>query len=480
MTCIIHSITNDIPYNSWEYIKSIKKIDDSFIYHSNDIMTNHVINTGGGVFIKINDDIYVITCYHIIGKYSINIDCFFNKERLIKIPLENFKSLQEYDISVLKMDKIYYDMVEYYTESDILNINNLENIYLKNIFMKDDCICTNKILIDDIIIENDFLNSVLIPKIPLYKYNCDLLESQLEGISGNLLMIEDKIIGLTTSCNGKIEALPMIIIFNLVKQLINTNKCLEYFKFDTNIVEIKLGTIEKTSHYVNDDYNLGYKIYKKKNKFKFRKQDVILNINNININDNGKIYDEYFNYEFEIDTYMMIINYLYDYVKIELLSSIKAYEKISVNITGININNIYNINIFDNNKYLYYYGLIFTELSEEFIKKCIIHGIPINRNICDFKIGLELVTTKNIILIDVHNEINKINPELPYIKNILGYQHLILEKIGNNKIFNIDDFNIKLKICKSTHKIIFKYINDKHESQKYKLSLKNVIHKISM
>ena len=75
--------------------------------------------------------------------------------------------------------------------------------------------------------------------------------------------------------------------------------------------------------------------------FTLTKKDYII-LKEWNINNYMFIYDEYFNCEFEFNTYMMIINYLNDYVSITVLQHDNEYKPKIINIIGSD--NIYNIN----------------------------------------------------------------------------------------------------------------------------------------
>ena len=95
--------------------------------------------------------------------------------------------------------------------------------------------------VNKIKIKDDYLKSVLIPPIPLYKIKIDMLE--YDGLSGSIVISDDKIIGMITSVTKKstLEAIPMILIFNFVKTMITynkyTDKQIEIFKFDIGIIE---------------------------------------------------------------------------------------------------------------------------------------------------------------------------------------------------------------------------------------------------
>ena len=470
MICIIYSKSINISYNIWSYIKD-KQHEYSNIseYSLANLISNFDeelrITRGFGILVEISSKFYIITCFHIIGQVNMEIFAIASNNNNIftTIPLKITKIIQELDIVVLEFSnksqeneftyfqKNDFDMkiddiikykqnikLEYYTINDLI----IENDFIKN-----------TIPINDIVIENDFLKSIIIPKIPLLKYTCNL--ENLNGLSGSILRIDNNIIGMTTSYNNmKLEAIPMILLYNLVNASLNYDgNILSVFHFCSKVVDIEENNNNVTCHYIVDCKNTSYQINMMKKNFKFKINDIIYKLNNKNFTEIGTIYDDLLGCELTIDTYMMIMTFCNITIKIDLYRKInEEHTLISYNLYGKSFDNIYNVNIFNNHKYLYWKGFIFTELSEELILNLNHSGIILTGDIFENYKRIHDNKTKIVILIDIdYKVLNKktlnqlINIKLPYIKYNNGYTLFILEKIGNNKILSLIDLKTILE-----------------------------------
>ena len=94
MTCLIYSTSKDISYNIWTKFNS----DEIPKYYKNDsvcLLCNDIIKKGYGFLINVNDQLYVITCEHIIGHGNINSYCFIiNKSKtMVKYLLKYINSI---------------------------------------------------------------------------------------------------------------------------------------------------------------------------------------------------------------------------------------------------------------------------------------------------------------------------------------------------------------------------------------------------
>lgn len=483
MICIIYAISRNIPPNIWTNIKSIDNsnnriheysLDDLTCAFSNSTISDNKTSQGFGVFMKISGTVYVITHFHIIGSVNVGVNAYFPNKRgtITKIPLTVFKTIPELDIALLKLESIsHQQIVDYYTDENIANINDIINITNNiNLIVSNINASRNKIINHSLQIEKssieialDHLKSAIVPEIPLLKYTCDIDKygldcfdnDTLSGLSGSVLISGKLLLGMTVGYNNmKLEAIPMIIIYKLAQGMINNKDGeLTSLYFNSKICTLNTDTFRSlTCHYVTDGKNIAYqsKIYKKD--FKIKEGDLIYQINDNNFTKNGKIYDSQIGYEIPIDTYIMLNCYMNSTIKISLY---RKQKMITNEIYGKKFDDVYDVNIFNNHKYLHWKGFIFTELSEEFMLNSISLGYNLTGNVFEQYNKITGSKNKIIILIDIDYKTLKDDISdslksigLPYIKNINGYTMFVLDRIGTKKIINLEDLSNTLEINK--------------------------------
>lgn len=351
-------------------------------------------------------DEYILTLEHITNNVNI-----ITKDINI-IEYKSIFKIEEYDIDIL-CDKtingnilLFLDKFKTYNKNyiKIKNINNYEDsiykIYNSNITLKYD------------LIECIELKSTIFPHIPIIKFNIytnDLSDlSDLRGLSGSVVYTNDKIIGLLTSNYQKtIEILPFEFIIDIIN--VTHNYCRRYCPLQIN-------------------NNMILKSYKS-----LKKNDMIIKIDNIPINDFGDIYYEKYDLIIPLKTYILLKNSKYIDIQIcRYINKIKKYYYTKYLIDKFNEAYI-SINFRENSKQINLKNFIVKELSEEYIAKY-------NKNICD--INDDIYSNKKILYIDDITNIKMSNIDLK--ENIY-----ILKKISGHNINNINQIKkyMEQKYC---------------------------------
>jgi hypothetical protein len=478
MICAIYAKSKNIPYNVWTKIKEYDKgTCDCQSYNLEKLMLDteslpsekdNLIKAGFGVFLKIHKKIYIITCYHIIGRlniyshaYATNLDGI-----LEKIELEIIGSLPELDISVLGfVDQSQEKRFGYSLKS---NMNQkisyvCENFERLNVFACAITGTSESKIIDikapacEACVVHDYIKSIMVPKFPMIRYKCNLSDFpekiKYEGLSGSLLMIDDNIVGINISINdGKIDALPMVLVIKLVKMLVyDSKKTLLGYHFSTRIVN-NVDNPKLTYHYLNKTCNLSYPTLSKKN-FKFKTGDIITKINNLEFNSEGEIYDSEMGYYFQFKTYLTINQYCEDTIKFNIMRMTpETQREISHLICGLQFDLHHCVNVFNNHNYIYWKGLTFVELSEELIIDMMRAGFKLDEPLYKNCTVVQNNNNKIIVLIDVDFEkftkehvLQLQNSGFIHIKASKGYPFLPIRKIDQKQICNIHDLETILR-----------------------------------
>lgn len=485
MSCFILSETdNYIPVDFWNNIK-VEKTDATNIEisNTNDIQT-HIKNKkiGNGFFVNINNNFYIISCYHIINNNDManNIfTCYYydDNDRLQKMGLKVEMHFEELDIIVFKTNKNLDDMASIkttkYYDNKLFEINGDKNAYINTLIYNDRIgeIEGTRINIKIIGIKEKKIISQITNQfeLPYINFTITTKNQEINGLSGSLIYNDDKPFGIVMCADGKnsdnIYAIPVCLIINMVKHYLNTDTtnlktvffendfCKFYPDENTKYFDEKYKEIFRDGIFciqIINTFDLTYEIANKKNKFSFYNDDVILLINNIKINDDKKIYDENIGCCISINVFIMLSIYYNNFVKFTYLRDDKIDECC---ICGIDINKIFNYNISFTNKHIKFHDLIFIEMSEELLKYnndngiIICHDLDVFNKKKDFKyVCLVNYSTKVLMVL------NKVSNE-----NVINLNSLcdIFNKKKTNKIItlNFNRTNKKNKINTKEHKI---------------------------
>ncbi len=282
---------------------------------------------------------YVLTLHHIITGKKICID---------KIIYNILYEFEEYDIIVLCKNNYKGNITEFLTllENEI-NTNCIKlsdiNKYMNTRFK----IFKSNIILNLNRIENTSLKSNILPQILLGKFNMilntdisDLDDlADLAGFSGSICYKNNLIFGLLISQNNEdIEIIPLEIIFDLLNI---------HYKYGIRYLPINMNGNNITDRYKN-----------------FYKNDIILQMNNIDVDDFGMIYYQKYNQHIPISSYILLYEYNKIYFKIHRnILKTKKIINITYNIEKFTENKI-QINIKENPKEISIKNLCFKELSE--------------------------------------------------------------------------------------------------------------------
>lgn len=508
MSCIIYSKLKNIQPGIWSKVR-LKASCEQLEYVNCNIsdITNDdiIIKQGFGLLLNINNNKYVITCYHIIGLVNVEAvalipDIEDNNRHNIK--LEHVKSIPEFDISILKFQNPTKEQLFYfYTEetlslkiSDIqLNTNNnnnlssMENLYMRLLILnnlKDIRISHLNVNIENVdVVHEDFIGHI-VPKLPLIIFECDdqfendqLEGYSVEGLSGSQIMKNNIPVGMIMSYNQfykKFQAMPIVLITHIVKHMINN---IELNVSGYNIPTITKSAITKNGQKIYLKYvhteSPNYKTHTGK-LFSFKVGHCITSIENNFINNSGKIFCEYLGSDVNIDTFLMLESLKKTHCNLDVCVDLKTEKFVNVKLERKILNTLYDVSIFNNHQYVYWKGLTFVELSEELlIDLTYLYDNNFRGDIMtQFKkyfSGKKYVTIidvdKNIITIDNCKIINK----LPIIEEIINeekcYSIILLQKIGNKNINGLDDLKkcIKNKPSKKIRAFYQMYENEQIE-----------------
>lgn len=426
---------------------------------------SNITKNGMGFILTLNDESYVITCYHGI-KNSHEIVGYTLDNKFTKYNLSMIVKSCTMDLALLKIDNridgyTINDLYRGLPTSDDLSVNlykinynngNKTTINIKK-YEKNKYNITYERLISFIQPELPYIN--IIEENPIVKENRDF---NFEGTSGSIALYDKKIIGIFSSItnDGVITLTPSLSIIRFLNEYIKYG-CIHglcYIYGLKNIVRL-------------NDHNIGYglklegshniKHNKVINKnIKLMDTDIIYKINNLKIDSNCCVDN------MPITTYIAL-NYMEnDTIPLKILrtNSKKEHTKIEVNLKGVVIEKIKLIPEENNMKFVELYGLIFTEISEELLKdyykkdiilvnefiekinkrpfssnRKIIVIVDINRDRIDREI-LNIIDELKFPLINI--EENKyVMPELVKVNNIIIKNLKELSEIARLNIENI-------------------------------------------
>lgn len=466
----IYSITKKLPD-----VSVIKFTNDACEYDVNDLIKaskSYVKRKGYGFCYAHKDKKYVITCCHNIGVGE--IDACANVEiyticKSEKICFRIDKMIPEIDLAILTFcNDTYHSMFKYYNSTNISKISDIDIAQTGNTRLS----ALKKCDVRNIAISIDCLKSSIVPSIPLIEITCDINQDEIEGLSGSTIIQtvgkKHVLLGMITSNvedTNILEAIPM----GLIKLFVcGEHKKLSGFCFSTDFVDIDSEYEEcgeyKHAHRISSTNNTSYlessfQAEESKN-FTFRKHDLIVEINGKSFNDDGTIYNDVVGCNIPLDTHIMLSHYGNEnnFVDVVILRDVvNKTTKLRKQLIPLKIENMYITNIFNNYKYVYWKGCVFTELSEELIGNYDDMGLRLQGDMFEnYKIlSSTNKTNKTIVLIHVcYENIGTTMPMLsdnlrkmnaPLINDGNGCGLLILEKIGNKRIVDLSDLMTTLK-----------------------------------
>jgi len=436
--CAIQSQSDD-------FIRNTHKSSNSNLSHVIDSMSclnlkSHQ-NAGNGLMFNDDKSNFILTCNHINSSNRLK---YCKASTLSDNSYENcdvLLSIKEIDVTILKYNSRTLNgiLLSKYTSLSFTDVNLNDGLILKT---------SNSIVkIYNCELTNSHIRSQLFPEIPTL---CITVDDSIEttGLSGSIVYTSNNVpIGIVVCFNNsirKIECVYLPFLLNFIEKMIANNiSHVEGIHVNTVVCEIEYNGQDMIGNYVVED-SCSYPNGKKD--FKFKKDDIIVSVNNQCIDINGCINCKHF---FGLDinipmvTYLMIISTLLKKVPIMIIKSTDDNEIIMREhmIDGILYSNIFTNLSHDNMNRVIWKGFIFVEMSEELIFNYEKQGYSMSKeilkNMKSYSNG-----SSNVILLDIDSAkvpVKYNNLSFPMKGHDGNYCVLCLDKIGQKKICNLMD-----------------------------------------
>jgi hypothetical protein len=439
---------------------------ESKISYPKSIHDKQLQSIGIGSIFKMNDKLYVLTCYHCI-KDTLNHEIIFNKKKYncsvanvsdeLELALltinddDNFNKKE----SFLNLDNLLLDMHVINDEFSIKTVDVNKYVDKKKISKLE-----MKCVYSDIIHQS--LESINMPKIPFLTGRVSY-DYSIEGISGSLVTDkDDKIIGMVSnSFSSVIHIIPSGIIYRFLREIKESNdfvglctlvgKFTTCYFYDESKNKVNGISIEDTCNINYNDYE--YKQDKNEKGTNLKNSDVIIEIDGRKIDENNCVYDDNLKINVSFNTYVALNHICGSLISLKLmrLSKIKGddYKEKTMMVRARPLHSMKYIQNAFNGKTFAYNGLIFGEISEDIINNYIKVGIYIGKSLQDnylvnpYRNNDERV----VVLLDVNRkqireELNDIvdRLKLPLVNiSDKNYSIPIVSKLNKRRITSLDD-----------------------------------------
>lgn len=438
MSCLIQSDSSLTYIDFWNYYD---------FENNSQIPTKEIKRIGNGLIVNIRDMLYVITCYHVIENSNrIKVSYFDIKQNsIIYQNLIIQFVIEELDLAVLMFENYRTVNCELYDINSKISKSN-PKLIVKAIF-------NNKLININAKFENisnlSFISSILANHdIPCINIKVNIKD--VHGLSGGLLFNGNILIGMlfnTNQTDSVITAMPISVIMHFVYQkiigglVLNSQLC--YIKMDSDVkYKVKFDK-EECDGYLVEDIGKNSKLLK---------NDIIIQINNEYIKENGKIYSQILDYDIDYGTFALMNETLeIKYIRDNIVNSCILKSEISL---PFHIKQYSNF-VFNN-------GFVFTEMSEPLLmyykqrKITILGDLNIFSNIRKYIVLVYVDYTYIKLKYLEWNNLKQIG--FPNIDNKI----FILNKIDNDVIYDLDSlkttFNKKETI--GCDKITFTFNNN--------------------
>lgn len=451
---IIESIKREVPFDFWKNSGINTILDDNKIidlYNLDEQLINSSfesksINTSEGYFVLNEGNIYIVTCYHGIK------DCYYNNILLenTKYPLNLVFNIPEFDMSVFTVSNLSRDLIK----CKIHDITLVKTV-LPKVEEKIKLVNNKKIIKTKVkeIIEED-TGSNFFTSITQICVNRTKDITNLFGLSGTpCYNKDDEFIGHVFSYNpdtNNINILPSYCLKYVFEYIIpNKVKQLNRIIFDGKLYKIYNDELNEFNHAykIEKSNNVEYKIYGQDNSYVFKKNMMIISIDNNKLNNKGKIYFDKLDTFVSPEIYVLLNNN-------KKFFKLAGYEHLNGNYSYIEINleptNILDYMVFSentHNKIMIYKNLVFAELSRDLME--LIKVINKDSKIKDkLENPFNKKYTKQLVLIDIIEKFSDENTKLINIKKNFEMNNLIfVNKVNKKNIGNLEELleEIKLK-----------------------------------
>jgi len=414
-----------------------------------------------GNIINITNTNYLLTCFHCIKNTDKQIFRYCGSEYGCSI----VSTSDEFELALLLVDSDIE--CTSFTFQDLYNDINIEKLQLYIKTIKGNKEIKLNCSFKELLVSKTNITSLNLPQLPfitvrLTKAYSDI--SELSGISGSLLMSENKIIGIVSAIrNSLVYIIPSYVIFRFLKEIESINMfyglCTLVGKFNT--CDFQENGLTIYGVYVDDAYNINYNYVSSPDLIKYdklKKHDIIIKIDDKNLMKTGLIYDSIFNKHIDFRTYIALNYTNGNPIKVTLMrqNRSKDYKQKTITIKSRTLNSLKYIPISFNHNMFDCYGLIFTELSEDIINNYLDMGILIADSIGKYYLEKPYRSDIEhiIVLIDIHknrlpenivNDINKIGLPLKLIKN-KNYIIPYVSELNNQKIKTLDELKAALNM----------------------------------
>jgi len=448
---LIESLKRDVPYDFWKNsgINSISennKIIDLYNLDPQVIISNFEnksINKSEGYFILSEGNIYIVTCYHGVK------DCYENNIVLdsLKYPLNLVFNIPEFDMSIFTSN-LPRELISNIHDISVIKTN------LPKINEKIKIINNKKIIKTKVkeIIEED-TGSNFFTSITQICVNRTKDINTLFGLSGSpCYNEEDELIGHVFSYNpdtNNINILPSYCIKYVFDYMLpNKINQLKRILFDGKLCKIYNDELNEFNYAykIEKSNNVEYKVLGQDNIYVFKKNMMIISIDNNKLNNEGKIYFDKLDTFISPEIYVLLNNNKKSF-------KLAGYEHVNGNYSYIEINlepaNILEYMVFSentHNKIMIYKNLVFAELSRDLLE--LIKVISKDSKIKDkLENPFNKKNNKQLVLIDIIEKYSDENVKLTNLKKNFEVNNLIfVNKVNKKNIGNLEELLEEIKL----------------------------------
>ena len=422
--------------------------------------SKRVVKHSIGSLIKLKEDYYILTCYHGIKDYElVNFYSFNVSNKIVKFGCKVDQISQEMDLALLKLEVKDKPIIDYFTMDNILiNLSTLTNNSKVSVlsqeykFVSETDIQIKNNKIDTEILELIFDNqqSLNMPKLPflvikLHDYK------HIDGLSGSPVMLNDKLVGIISNVNDE-DCINIISSVTIQRFLLEFLKCNKISGLCDMIADLKICRWEE-----DEKSNTGFLVtnsYGKKNQDELCKNDIIYEVNNQKINNQGELYDAQLDCNVPISTFISLNYMADDDLEIKVLRQNKKseYDQKKIVLKLLPVERYKYVPLEFNQQHIECDGLIFIELNEELLQYYRNQNIILEGSLLEYYCETPYKKKNQLndkIIIFVQINVDNINKQdllilkrnnLPLVNlenNI--YSFPILTKINNQKIKKLDD-----------------------------------------
>lgn len=438
-----------------------------------------------GTFIKINKQIYILTCNHGLSLYykSINV-IYYDKNKKNIIACDIVSNSHELDLALLIPLNKKINIQSSLNDDDFKNdffYNNINFSTDMNVNKNDMTCDINSINMnngDSLNIPCDITNIIFckkhsfnIPEIPIVMLHIDeKYINEICGLSGSLVSNNKRILGILLeydTIDNKLNILHSSMINRFIDEFKKTSRICGLVSIigDFKIIQFKDNKNQISNGiFVNDTYDIKYNknVYTKNTTTSayLQKNDIILKINDLSFNNDGYILDMNYGIPMNLTSYISLKYKCDDIIDIEILrkKNNNEYKNKKIEIKArpidtmkyVSLCNIKYMNtkeLTKNNDYWYEFnGLTFMEIDEYTVSlykkqnmniKNIINKYINNKNTVFRDKNEKIVVLININdeAIDTANEYKYFFPFKKINENDDNYDICIIEKVyeGNTK-----------------------------------------------